>query len=44
MFEDLFLRCLCSDFGYFNYIIDPKRSSLIFMTGESANFQEKVRF
>jgi hypothetical protein len=44
MFEDLFLRCLYSDFGYFDCIINPIRSSLILITGESENSPKKLDF
>jgi hypothetical protein len=35
---------LCSDFGYLNCLMNPKRSSLRFIRGKKLNSEEKVRF
>jgi hypothetical protein len=44
MFKDLFLSCVCSDFGYINGIVNPERSSISFMNGKSTLSKENFRF
>jgi hypothetical protein len=41
MFENPFLSCVCSNFGYLNCIVNTKRSSLKFHVGVKLRFLNK---